>query len=568
MTFLQLRKTLALVTLAALAACGGGGGSGSPIPNSGGSGTSGNPLLARIVGVGDSLTAGYQAGGILGATGVPNPLFSGFTIPPTQEQGYWADVDEQASGLPISQAIAREYDPSISPLPLIAGPGLNNQVIAPVPGAPFGQSKPTDPCAYDGGFNAAGYLLGASKRVRMNPFSTTIRDVAVPGITLHEAVALPGPQSNTCKALPGIRGLLQQVVDGESSTFWPVLRNFANMGPQLTMVNAAAHLKPSLALVWLGANDVLKYMGSGGLFHGGDNSAGQAAADDRQAINTLKRAGAHVVVANLPNVLETAYFMRTSIPKESECIKNVETYVSCVFQSVLSIGLPQADALTAQIAKTYNLATPGGCTPTSLTSPCGYLTLQGTFAIIPYYLKTHKLLDLDNGKPGSGLGMFYITPPFAAKVQALNNAINTGIDEAAQQTQTPLVDVSAIFSGLASGNPSNRFYELAKKISPANGCCTLGFEGGILSFDGLHPSNTGYALIAYEFIATINGAYGTNIPQIDYKAAYEGKRCGNASFCYQDPYAPPCAQNPAGCPYGLRVHESATLPVRQLSATL
>ena len=61
----------------------------------------------------------------------------------------------------------------------------------------------------------------------------------------------------------------------------------------------------------------------------------------------------------------------------------------------------------------------------------------------------------------------------------------------------------------------------------------------MLSFDGLHPSNTGYALIAYEFIDTINKAYGTHIPQIDVKAVYDGKRCQNKNYCYADPYAPP-----------------------------
>lgn len=558
MTFARLRKMIAFVIAASLTACGGGGGSGSTVPNGGGgNGTGGSPLLSRIVGVGDSLTAGYQAGGMLGATGVEDPLFPGISVPPTQEQGYWADVDEQASGLPLSQAIAREFDPAVSPLPLIAGPGINNQVV-PAIGAPFGQEKPGNSCTADGGFDAAGYLLGPSKRVRMNPTSTTIRDVAVPGITLHEANVLTEPQSNTCKTLPGIRGLLQQVVDGESSTYWPVLRNFSNMGPQLTMVNAAASLKPTLAMVWLGANDVLKYMGSGGLFHGGDNSAGQAAADEREAIATLRQAGARVVVANLPNVLETAYFMRTTLPTQATCNKNYQTYSTCVFEAVLQVPLATAAGLTTALANTYHLATPGGCVPASTTNPCGYLTLPGAFAVVSYYHQTGKLPDLDNGKPGSGLGAYYITPPFAAKVQALNDVINTGIDNAAQQTSTPLVDVTSIFSGVASGKASDPYFQMAISINPGT-CCTLGFEGGLLSFDGIHPSNTGYALVAYAFIATINAAYGANIPQIDVKAAYNGTRCGNVNHCYQDPYAPPCAQNPAGCNGGLRIHEVSML---------
>ena len=230
--------------------------------------------------------------------------------------------------------------------------------------------------------------------------------------------------------------------------------------------------------------------------------------------------------------------MRVTIPTDSICAKNVQTYVSCIFQVVLQVAPAKANALTSAIAAQYHLATPSGCEPTSLTAPCGYVTVQGTFAIIDYYHTHGKLPDLDNGKPGSGLGMYYITPEFAAKVQAQNNTVNDGIATAAQATSTPLVDVASIFSGLASGDPSNPYFRMAKSINPGL-CCTLGFEGGLVSFDGLHPSNTGYALLAYAFIATINGAYGTGIPQIDVKAAYAGKRCKNGNYCYPDPYAPP-----------------------------
>ena len=42
-------------------------------------------------------------------------------------------------------------------------------------------------------------------------------------------------------------------------------------------------------------------------------------------------------------------------------------------------------------------------------------------------------------------------------------------------------------------------------------CCSLAFLGGLLSFDGLHPSNTGYALIANAFIGTIDAGYGQTV---------------------------------------------------------
>ena len=179
-----------------------------------------------------------------------------------------------------------------------------------------------------------------------------------------------------------------------------------------------------------------------------------------------KRSGARVVVANLPNILETAYFMRASIPSQATCNNNYQTYVACVFEAVLQVPPSTAAALTTTLANTYHLTTPTPCEPTSTTKACGYLTLQGTFFVIQYYNKTRKLPDLDNGKPGSGLGTHYITPEFAAKVQHLNDAVNTGIDAAARQTSTPLVDVTSIFTGVASGNKWNPYFQLAINISP------------------------------------------------------------------------------------------------------
>lgn len=547
MQVLRFRRFFAAIALFALTACGGTAPSSSLLPSRT-SVPATNSILTRIVGVGDSLTAGYQANGFLGATGAPNPNFVGEQIPPTQENGFWADLVEQASG-DVPTAIEHMYDPSVSPLPLIKGPGLDNQLtpVGALVGPPFNSLKTDDPCTDHNGFNLAGFRQSTAPRVRMNPRATTIRDVGVPGLTLHEANVLHAPQTNTCKELPGIPGLLSQVVSEESGTFWPVLLNFTKLGGHLTEVNAAASLHPTLATVWLGANDWLKYMGSGGRFVGGDRTAAQVESDLRATIATLQHSGAKVVVANLPDILETGLFERvTFVPKNSpEC--RIHTYANCFMNAIGGVPYPQI----ATIAKTYGLATPGGCTAASTDKPCGYIMLPGAAEVISYFGYTEHLPNLDCAVPaphckavaGSGQGMRYITPAFAGKLQALNNAINQGIDNAAAASHVPLVDVHAIFHGLASGNPSDPYFALASSIKPGL-CCTLGFLWGISSFDGIHPSNTGYALVAYEFIDAINKAYGTHIPQIDLKAAYAGKRCGSAPnphhrYCYPDPYAPP-----------------------------
>lgn len=540
-----VRKSIAAITLAALAACSGGGGgnAGSMIPSQSRKVSPQDSILANIVGVGDSLTAGYQSDGFFGAVGFKNPLYSGTVVPPGQENGWWALLVEQAtssgSGSSLDDVINTMYDPAKSPLPLIKGPGLDNQIV-PTSNAyqPFGQFKGTDPCTFDNGFNQAGFGLRASMRVRMNPNSTTIRDFGVPGITLHEANVLHQPQTDTCSPLPGIPGLLSDIVSEESGTFWPVLRNFTRLDGNLTEVNAAASTHPTLATVWLGANDVLKYMGSGGRFVGGDRTVSQVETDLRATISTLQHAGAHVVAANLPNVVETGYFQLVIKPESSTACK-ILTYAYCTLE------LGGLEGFLPSIARKYHLDTPNGCVPASVTSPCGYLTLPAVFLILQYYNAYGEIPELDCAQPapnckvvpGSGLGSNYITPEFAGKVQALNNTVNSGIDDAATASHVPLIDIYSIFHGLASGDPSNPYFRLAASIAPGV-CCTLGYGSGILSFDGIHPSNTGYALIAYVFIDTINKAYGTKIPQVDLDAAYDGTRCSNTKYCFPDPYAP------------------------------
>jgi hypothetical protein len=58
-------------------------------------------------------------------------------------------------------------------------------------------------------------------------------------------------------------------------------------------------------------------------------------------------------------------------------------------------------------------------------------------------------------------------------------------------------------------------------------CCSLAFGGGFFSLDGLHPSNTGYAVIADLWIATLDAKLGLSIPQVNIPAIYA-----------TDPYAP------------------------------
>ncbi|MBV9027449.1 MAG: hypothetical protein JO311_02440, partial [Candidatus Eremiobacteraeota bacterium] len=214
MRLLNAKNIVSIVGLALLAACGAGGAAmnASPgLPFHSAAKISHDSILSNIVGVGDSLTAGYQANGFLGETRIKNPYNTFMQLPPTQENGWWALLAEQASGAPLDSAVAKMYDPSTSPLPLIKGPGLDNLLAFYGTFFPFEPSKTGDICTDNGGFDQAGYRLKGVPRVRMDSTDSNIRDVGVPGLTLHEANTLHQPQSSTCKSIPGIPGLLNQV---------------------------------------------------------------------------------------------------------------------------------------------------------------------------------------------------------------------------------------------------------------------------------------------------------------------------------------------------------------------
>jgi hypothetical protein len=73
----------------------------------------------------------------------------------------------------------------------------------------------------------------------------------------------------------------------------------------------------------------------------------------------------------------------------------------------------------------------------------------------------------------------------------------------AQAAGATLVDINALFKQVtASGLTINGY----------TGTAT--FLGGFFALDGIHPTNTGYAVVANKFIDTMNGAINTKIPDV------------------------------------------------------
>ena len=372
----------------------------------------------------------------------------------------------------------------------------------------------------------------------MDPTSANIRDVGIPGLTLHEANVLhAAAKLDLQRCFPGIPGLLNIVVAEESETFWPVLGNFTKLGAeshrrQRRGLEAIRRLRPSgsapttYSNIWAAA---------------GDSSAATAPRRRPRAtcVRRSQRCSTPAPRSSspiFPTSSKPATFSVAINPQTNCRVQDSNLRLLLIHRD--EYGLFKSDHYRACSPK-YHLDNAGRLRsslgdqalriPDACPEQWKYSNTRSTTVTrvsSPTWTARCRRLQC---KPVSGkrLGKQLHHSRICRQVECLNKAINQGIGDAARAPHVPLVDVDAIFHGIASGDPSNPYFKLASSINPGV-CCTLGYLYGMLSFDGLHPSNTGYALIAYEFISTINKAYGTHIPQSRHRAVYDGKRCSNA----------------------------------------
>lgn len=430
----------------------------------------------RFVGMGDSLTAGVQSNGLLGVA-APNPVpgspFGAF-VPPTQSNGFWALVWSKMNHG------ANPGDPNISPLPLMAAPGVGTVLV------PNSQGAPTPITGACNALNGIAYTFGTAMQSRLNPHVAPF-DVGIPGQTMHEAVYQYQP-TGPCKPPPGPVGALAALLP-ENGYFYPILGNF---GVTVTQLQAAMSLRPALTTVWLGSNDLLKFAFSNGQV--GPTDPAQFAGDLTTIIRSLQKSGSKVAVANLVDVLHAAFFFPGP------------QIVAVITAKFVSLGLPPsvaaafANQLAAEILKESGVGPNGG-----------WLTLQGLG-------KTFTAFQ--NGSPTIGLLPTgdYVTAALGVRLQQSNNALNSVINGVAQQNGAALVDINGTFHKIVA---NGGIYPLNPK------CCSLIYGGGFFSLDGIHPSDTGYAVLANAFISTIDSSFGYNIPFVDVNAIY-----------LNDPFAP------------------------------
>ena len=112
----------------------------------------------------------------------------------------------------------------------------------------------------------------------------------------------------------------------------------------------------------------------------------------------------------------------------------------------------------------------------------------------------------ENIDPATGAYGVILRAEEIAVIDERTATLNGIIAETAASFGIPVVDINARFADIAAGN---RWILGGIELSADF------LLGGIFSYDGVHPQNIGYALVATELIKTINSSFDVNIPQLN-----------------------------------------------------
>ena len=235
-----------------------------------------------------------------------------------------------------------------------------------------------------------------------------------------------------------------------------------NVNPQ---AEEAVALNPSTLFIWIGNNDALVADDTG-------MPSSMTPIDDFTKNFTLLLQGAHaqteatLVVANIPDV--------TSLPY-------LTSGLNVITEAANQSGLPFP---TVQAAL--------GIQDSDYVNATGLAEVQADLQALAQNKPTTPLDD-------AGV----LTAVEAQQVQAQINAYNQVIATQTAAVNGILVDIHSLFDSLKNGMTINGY------------AASNAFLGGLFSLDGVHPTNTGYALIANTFIDAINGRLANNLSKID-----------------------------------------------------
>jgi lysophospholipase L1-like esterase len=346
--------------------------------------------------------------------------------------------------------------------------------------------------------------------------STTQYNTGEPGMPIN--TNLDRPYNNL--GIPGaiLADFLGQDLPGNSyderrqgTMYNLVLRNQGN-----TQAEQLSALEPEFVSFWLGNNDILGYVTSGG------DTPYVPPSNFTQlyeaSIGTVAQTGADAVLYNIPDVTSIPYvFLVNSRLVQSETIiPNTETGVYelptpqgqvPIWVEVTDPNQPGVVQDTVQMRTPLPESAPGGPRPGAFFLLHAQEQLSELFGngvgTTPSNPIEHELV-LDNGE--------------TTQAKNIVTAYNGTVEAQASNYGFAYVDVNTTF---------NQIFQNFQQSGGTEGITQDGVTltptpGSLFSLDGVHPSNRGHAIITNLTIDALNSNYNSDIDKINIAKIPEG----------------------------------------------
>lgn len=412
---------------------------------------SGDADFSSVVAIGNSLTAGYQSGALYQSA---------------QKYSFPALVAGQIEGV-------QKFEQ-----PLISDPGIGGRLE-------LDGSKPlTDPSNIPVPTQQQGSPINAN-------LDRPYNNLGIPGAVLADFLGQDLGPNNTYAARK------------QANPFFNiVLRDFGD-----TQAEEMAELNPTFVMFWLGNNDVLGYVTSGGTTPYVPPSNFQSLY--QASMGTIQQTGADAVLYNIPDVTTIPYvfLLRSQLEKQgvirynqtsqSYQLQTPQGYFDIYIETANGTRVMRANDLILLSATSYFQSVQSGETapPVTPNDP----------------IPNQYILDGPVTSPPSGNSEIVQ----ASQVVA---AYNNTIANAASSNGWALVDINAAFSKIFQNFQQSG----GTQGITENGVILTPVPGSLFSFDGIHPLNRGYGVVANMTIDAINNTYGSNLPTIDISTIPQG----------------------------------------------
>ncbi len=365
----------------------------------------------------------------------------------------------------------------------------------------LGQTSWAQPTIADSGTTGSLYLTGftsAGKPILYAyPGATTPNNLGyanaydnlgIPTLFLYDFLRATATANNTS---------WQQLVSGTTNPLIDVV--LRGQGTQFAQLKS---LNPTFVTFWLGNNDILGYATGGAGLNGNPVDG----ANSVMPPTSLNDGGVHPALPGFRTMYHQALDSLLTIPNCKFAVANIPDVSSIAYMTTVKLAdVDSVEIAPGVKAKVYFAEDPAGD-----RANIKYYMLSLSSAL-PTLLANGIGLSPANPVPGK----YTMTTAEEAIVKDYVAKYNAIIDSAATARNIPVVDINNLLNRIAAvSGPTGAGYPIGSGIRVK----TDYLSGGVFSLDGVHPTTLGYAIVANEFIKTINEYYESTIPYVNLNA--------------------------------------------------